>query len=54
MPTLTAECLPVCGGTQVNDRMLGSILRDFLIVLEEHADRSGVVVNATTADITAM
>jgi hypothetical protein len=34
--------------------MLGSILRDFLVVLEEHADRSGVLVNATTTDIFAM
>ena len=39
---------------QVNDRMLGAILRDFLVVLEDHAQRSGVVVNVTVADITAM
>jgi len=38
----------------VNDRMLGAILRDFLVALEEHAQRSGVVVNATNADITTM
>ena len=39
---------------QVNSRMLGAILRDFLVVLEEYADASGVVVSATTADIDAM
>ena len=39
---------------QVNDRMLGSILRDFLLVLEEHVERSGFVVNATSSDISLM
>ena len=39
---------------QVNDRMLGAILRDFLVVLEEHAQRSGAVVHASSADITTM
>ncbi len=39
---------------QVNDRVLGSILRDFLIVLEDHVERSGFVVNATSGDISLM
>ena len=39
---------------QVNDRMLGSVLRDFLVVLEDHVERSGCVVNATSSDITLM
>lgn len=39
---------------QVNDRMLGSMLRDFLTVLEEYAERSHSIVNATTSDINLM
>ena len=40
----------------MNDWMLGSILQDFLTVLEDHADASGVIVQAPNdgvADITA-